>query len=204
MDTEHEFEDRGYVRQWAQTADTRRPQRPVMFRHIAALVEGLGAGAPHVLELGCGPGTLAESLLGRIAELTYEGVDYSPAMLELARETLAPFGARARLHRADLREATWTTIVDVEPNAIVTNQALHDLGNAEGVEATYRRARALLPAGGLFANAELVVADGSASGKPGKLSVDRHLALLASAGFVDAHAELAFAEYVCLVARAPG
>jgi cyclopropane fatty-acyl-phospholipid synthase-like methyltransferase len=203
MDSEHEFESLEYVRQWTSTADTRRPQRPAMFRHIAALVADAAGDGGRVLELGCGPGALAEVLLRHVPGVTYVGLDYSPAMLTLAHERLDSFGARARLHRIDLRNDGWTGEFGGDLDAIVTNQALHDLGTTEAVGATYARARPLLRAGGLFVNAELVIPPGSASEKPGKLPADRHVALLAEAGFVDVRVELDFGDYVCLVGRVP-
>ena len=202
-DTTHEFDDRAYVRKWAETADQRRPQRPTVFRHIAALIAQLGSHRPHVLELGCGPGALAYVLLETIDGLDYEGIDYSPPMLELARERLARFGDRARLREADLRDDAWLRDVARALDAVVTNQALHDLGTGEAVGTTYERARTLLRPGGLFVNAELVIPDGSASEKPGKLPVAVHLERLRAAGFVDVRAELDYGDYVCLVGRAP-
>jgi cyclopropane fatty-acyl-phospholipid synthase-like methyltransferase len=202
MDTDHEFESLDYVRQWTSTADTRRPQRPTVFRHIAALVAGTAGDRPRVLELGCGPGALGEVLLN-VPDLEYVGLDYSPAMLTLAHERLDGFAPRAALHRADLREDAWTRDFGGNFDAVVTNQALHDLGTGEAVAATYVRALPLLRADGLFVNAELVIPDGSASEKPGKLPAARHVALLREAGLVDVRIELDHGDYVCLVARAP-
>lgn len=203
MDAEHEFESLEYVRQWTSTADTRRPQRPAMFRHIAALVAGSTRERPRVLELGCGPGALGDVLLRNVPDLEYVGLDYSPAMLTLAHERLDGFGSRAQLHRADLREEAWTRVFGADFDAVLTNQALHDLGTGEAVAATYGRAVRLLRPDGLFVNAELVIAPGSASEKPGKLPAARHVELLSAAGFVDVRIELDHGDYVCLVARAP-
>jgi SAM-dependent methyltransferase len=53
-----------------------------------------------VLDIGCGSARIGEALLGGgVSE--YIGVDLAPAMLELAAERLARFGARARLIEAD-------------------------------------------------------------------------------------------------------
>ncbi len=199
-DTEHAFEDRAYVRQWAESADERRPARRPMFRHIAEIVARIPGAQPRMVELGCGPGTLAETLLERMPLLRYDGFDLSPIMLELAHERVDRFGARARLHAADLRTDAWLAYVDDAVHAVVTNQALHDLGSEEAVAATYRRALDLLKPGGTFVNAELVIADATKA-KPGKLLLARHLELLRTCGFDDVHTELAFDEYVCIVAR---
>lgn len=61
------------------------------------------ASARHVLELGCGTGRLAETLLDRDLPPTarYSGCDLSPVMLGLARDRLARFGGRAGLWQSD-------------------------------------------------------------------------------------------------------
>ena len=204
MESSHAFDERAYVRQWAATADARRPERAIVFQRIADLLGTLDPPARTVLELGSGPGTLGAALLGRHAALAYVGVDSSEPMLELAREALAPFGARARLVRADLNTADWAAFAPAPLDAIVSNQALHDLGTAAAVEAAYGRARALLGPGALLVNAELVVPeDRPESGKPGKLSVSRHLELLRALGFADARCEAEHGGYAVLVARMP-
>src|SRR5581483_10667957 len=101
--TEHEFDDDAYVRQWAQSADQRRPERAPMFARIVELLKGLPDAGTHVVELGCGPGTLGLAVLQALPQASYEGIDYSRPMLALAHERLDPFGSRARLHQADLR-----------------------------------------------------------------------------------------------------
>ena len=200
MTPDHEFEDLAYVRQWAATADERRPQRRGMFRHIAMHVGQLPKPVPHVLELGCGPGALAEVLLDALPAMTYEGVDLSGPMLELARERLARFGARARLARADLNAAEWTRGICGPVDAVVTNQALHDLGSDDAVAETYGRVFALLPEAGLLVNAELVIpSDHGKPPKPGKLTVAAHLDRLREAGFRDVHCDVDHGEYACLI-----
>jgi SAM-dependent methyltransferase len=200
MDTEHEFDDRAYVRQWAATADQRRPERSLMFQRIVELLRAVDVAKLHVVELGCGPGTLADAILSGIPQATYEGLDYSRPMLELAQERLALYGERPTLHAIDLRRGDWPDSIGANVNAIVTNQALHDLGSAEAVADVYRIVHSKLPGGGLFINAELVVPAGGSANKPGKLPLERHLQLLRERGFSDVRAELAFGEYVAIVA----
>jgi hypothetical protein len=106
------------------------------------------------------------------------------------------------LARADLNAAQWTRGIHLPVDAVVTNQALHDLGSDEAVAATYRCVHALLPETGVLVNAELVIpADGSKPSKPGKLTVAAHLERLREAGFRDVHCDVDHGEYACLVAR---
>ncbi|MDQ6618835.1 MAG: class I SAM-dependent methyltransferase [Pseudomonadota bacterium] len=201
MDAEHEFADRAYVRKWAETADQRRPERARMFRRIIELLQALDGDRPCIVELGCGPGTLAQNVLGRIEQATYEGFDFSWPMLELARERLAAFGTRAHVHQADLRGTEWVKLLNLPVDAVITNQALHDLGSADNVASIYNTAHSLLRPKGLFINAELVVPEGGAANKPGKLPLAHHIALLEKSGFVHVRSDLAFGEYVGIVAE---
>ncbi|HEX8532159.1 MAG TPA: class I SAM-dependent methyltransferase, partial [Cytophagales bacterium] len=56
-----------------------------------------------VFEFGLGTGRLAEKLLGQWipAHCLYQGVDFSPVMVELSRQRLAPWGHQARVQRTD-------------------------------------------------------------------------------------------------------
>jgi SAM-dependent methyltransferase len=57
-------------------------------RHdVVALYEALGhfGGAESVLEIGCGGGYFSELIVDRFPQLSYRGLDLSPAMIELAR-----------------------------------------------------------------------------------------------------------------------
>jgi SAM-dependent methyltransferase len=65
---------------------------------LAGVIVPPGGG---VLELGCGSGRVMAALLEQ--ELRVTGLDAEEAMLARARARLAPFGARARLLRGDMR-----------------------------------------------------------------------------------------------------
>lgn len=56
-----------------------------------------------VFEFGCGTGRFAECLLTQHLpeSASYLGVDLSPVMVDIARQRLAPFGARARVEHTD-------------------------------------------------------------------------------------------------------
>ncbi|MGA2087872.1 MAG: methyltransferase domain-containing protein [Stellaceae bacterium] len=69
-------------------------------RTVRRALEGLAPGSV-VADIPCGTGRLAEVAL----EMGYEvcGIDISPAMLEMARNRLARFGARFTARVADIR-----------------------------------------------------------------------------------------------------
>jgi trans-aconitate 2-methyltransferase len=61
-------------------------------------------GDERVLDAGCGSGRVTELLAGRLPRGRVVALDGSPAMIEAARERLAPFGDRIEYVVADLGE----------------------------------------------------------------------------------------------------
>jgi SAM-dependent methyltransferase len=114
--------------------------RPGVLRLLAG--HGLGAGA-HVLDVGCGPGRLAQALIAEGFRAT--GIDASPAMIALAREA-APQG-EFRVVRLPSNGAALP-----RANAVVsTGHVLNYLDSrADIARALGDLARAVLP-GGLLA-----------------------------------------------------
>ena len=194
----HNFDSPEYVAAWAAKVDN--PVRRSVFHHILANLHLLTAEAPHVVELACGPGLLAEFLLQELPGMTYEGLDFSAPMLALAERRLEPFGDRVVLHRADLREADWPALVQRTPQAIISIQALHDVGGVAEHAAIYRTSAALLARGGLLLNADFV--DRPDATRP-RIASSRHLEMMAAAGLGDIKATLDLGPYACIVGLAP-
>ena len=91
---------------WAATANLKRPWRAEFFAAIVAELRYPG-GDPSVVELGSGPGFLAEAVLRALPDARYTLLDFSIPMHELARARLGP-GTAARFVTADFRSAGWT------------------------------------------------------------------------------------------------
>jgi SAM-dependent methyltransferase len=108
-----------------------------------------------VLDLGCGDGILLAAVLEAHPQASGVGVDFSPLMLEQARERLAPFGARARAIEADLGGPDWRAKVEGPFDAVVSGFAIHHLPD-ERKRRLYREVFDLLGEGGAFLNAEHV------------------------------------------------
>src|SRR5215467_7147438 len=92
--SDHDFFDPGYVKQWTDSIVRYRPERQQLFKAFAAEAAGIQKDRLSVLELGCGPGFLAEQLLQNCNVSRYTLVDFSPHMLELSRQRLAGFKGR--------------------------------------------------------------------------------------------------------------
>jgi len=124
-------------------------------RATSKLIPHLDLGAARsVFEFGCGTGRFAAALLAKHLpnDATYRAVDISPVMVELARQRLAPFGARAI---AKLSEGG--PPVD-EPSAsydrFLSNFVL-DLLSVEDVARVIAEAHRMLRPGGLLGLASL-------------------------------------------------
>lgn len=122
---------------------------------MAATAEAVLGGAPAaVLDLGGGPGLLAERLLARWPSADVRVLDLDPVLLLLA-EAGAPEGVT--VHRGDLAASRWPA--DVAPNApvdlVTVVMTMHYLPD-DRARALYRDARAILRPGGLLLVADLM------------------------------------------------
>jgi len=153
--------------------------------------ETIRGGAPtRVLDLGGGPGTLAERMLRRwpAAEVTL--VDLDPVLLTLAR---AGTPDDVTVIEADLAAPSWPAAVDCRtPFDVVTAVMTVHYLNTRQVGALYRRARPMLAPGGMLVVAD-VMPDG---GIPSVLNATIPVADEAAAG-------LAWAQWWHEVAAVP-
>jgi ubiquinone/menaquinone biosynthesis C-methylase UbiE len=96
------------ARDWADTAMTKRPWRVDFFARIGEELLNLHIAPSSILELGSGPGFLAEHLLLALPSARYTALDFSRAMHDIARERLGQLAERVRFIEADFRIAGWT------------------------------------------------------------------------------------------------
>lgn len=192
------------VTEWSAGLQTRYPERAEIMQHIAAQLKALPFPAPQVVELAPGPGLLAEVLLSELAEMRYIGLDSSELLLAFARTKLTPFDRRTGLIQADLNTDHWLEQLPDEIHAIVSLQALHDLGEEIHLNRIYGLARRLLVPGGLLLNADFVVRPGQDNPEqPGRRSILRHLELLQAHGFERVACTLEPGSFGCLMGFAP-
>ncbi len=183
---QHEFHNAQFVRDWANRF-VPSPERLQLFDTMIDSIVEHAQGAAHIVELGIGPAYLAERVLNKLPHVTYEGVDFSEPMLDIAAERLAPYASRVTFTQADLVEEEWDAKVAHPVGAIVSTWALHDLGSETHIAKVYRDCRHLLAPGGVLLNGDFVKPDDTPHEyEPGRFQVSRHLDLLQAVGFEDA------------------
>jgi len=109
-------------------------------------------GAPLILDLGCGPGSLTVRLASRFPTARLIGVDADALLLALAR---AAYAGAAEFVEADLADLDVDTVLAGRGpvDAVVSTSALHWL-DADTLGALYRRLAGVLRPGGVLVNGD--------------------------------------------------
>jgi tRNA (cmo5U34)-methyltransferase len=107
-----------------------------------------------VLDLGGGTGALAEAVAEALPLAEVEIWDIDRAMLGVARQRCARFGARVRYIERSFAEPLTPC------DAVVACIALHHVKDMAAKGAIYRNVHAALKPGGAFLNADLAIAAG--------------------------------------------
>jgi tRNA (cmo5U34)-methyltransferase len=129
------------------------PERETQFQIIRDLIPGQQEPF-HLLELGCGDGLLAETVLAHFAACTVHGYDGSVEMLRQARHRLARYDNRFETRIFDLADDSWRQS-SWNPLAVVSSLVIHHLDSQQKqdlFEDIYR----MLTRGGAFIIADLI------------------------------------------------
>jgi SAM-dependent methyltransferase len=140
-----------WISRWDAQQQLYMPDREERFTALIDAVEaGTGRDDPLVLDLGCGPGSLAVRLLDRIPRARVVAIDSDPVLLALGN---AGYGGRPGLRFADqdLRAPGWPGALGLDrpADAAVSTTALHWL-RAEALRAMYAQLAAVVRPGGLL------------------------------------------------------
>ena len=134
---------------WAEPAMVKRPWRRDFFETIIRELSAVTTKHQSILELGSGPGFLAERVLTALPEVTYVALDFSAAMHTLARQRLGSLASRVHFREANFKDAQWAgTLPTVD--AVVTVQAVHELRHKRHAPAFYANVRSVLHPGGIL------------------------------------------------------
>lgn len=167
---------RAWIDRWDSQQQAYLPDREERFTAlIDAIEECAGRPDPLVLDLGCGPGSLAVRLLGRMPAATVIAVDADPLLLALGQAAYAdlitgrageadgpagPDGRGLRFADLDLRVPGWSDALklDRSADAAASTTALHWLP-PDRLAAMYAEVAAVLRPGGLLLNGDHLAED---------------------------------------------
>jgi tRNA (cmo5U34)-methyltransferase len=131
------------------------PDRPRQMEVMLRILRHNPLPPRRLLDLGCGDGILLATVLEGFPEATGIALDFSPLMLEQARDRLQRFGGRTVTVEADLATPAWLKCVTGPFDAVLSGFAIHHLTHERKRE-LYREILGLLSANGLFLNCEHV------------------------------------------------
>lgn len=146
---------KAWVASWDAQQATFFSDREERFQVVVDVLDHvLTTPAPLVVDLGCGPGSLARRVHDRLPDAHVVGVDMDPVLLGLAR---AAHGDWLALHQLDLREAGWVDRLGLvrRPDAFISSTALHWLDRPALEQVLTDAASALAP-GGVVVDADHV------------------------------------------------
>lgn len=147
------------LEQWEQQQTGYLPRREERFAVIVDALGSLLGDHFTVLDVGCGPGSLARRVLDAHPGATVLALDSDPLLLEIGRRALTGYGDRLRWVDADLRDADWPAAVgQASVDAAVSTTALHWLTPGALLEFHAEIATVIRP-GGVFLNGDNIPFD---------------------------------------------
>jgi hypothetical protein len=154
-----DFHDPAQPRAWEDETIKCRPWRPQFFAAFAEILNKHFDRPFTLLELGSGPGHLAEQLLIHCAISRYVALDFSVAMHQIAREKLSIFLDRAEFALRDFRDPDWGEGLG-DFDAVVTMQAAHETRHKRHLPPLLAQARVRLAPQGLLLYCDHYAGDG--------------------------------------------
>jgi ubiquinone/menaquinone biosynthesis C-methylase UbiE len=155
--------------EWERTAIEKRPWRTEFFQCFAEQIRASRSG-PTVLELGSGPGFLAEHLLAANPAIHMVLLDFSTAMHDMARARLAQYLNRVSFIERSFKDTDWSMSIGTF-DFVATNQAVHELRHKRYAVVLHQQVRAILTPNGRY-----LVSDHYA-GKDGMRNTDLYMTI---------------------------
>jgi len=149
-----------WIQRWDRQQEETLPDREDRFSAlIDAVEEGTGRADPLVLDLGCGPGSLAIRLLDRLPRATVIGIDADPVSLTLGQAACQDRSGLCFID-LDLRVPGWSRQLGLRraADAGVSTTALHWLPEQD-LRAMYAELATVLRPGGLLLNGDHFAVD---------------------------------------------
>lgn len=131
------------------------PHRRVMIEALRDLIPSDGGRPRHIVELGAGGGTLAQTVLDRFPGCSYTALDGSETMLEKLRGALVGYGDHASARWFKLEEKRWRRELPRPLDAVLASLVLHHL-TADGKREIFRDVAMRLETGGALLICDIV------------------------------------------------
>jgi SAM-dependent methyltransferase len=131
--------------EWERTAMSKSPWRTEFFARFANEIMSTSPVVTRILELGYGPGFLAEHLLRALDRIDYALLDFSPAMHELALARLGDLSTRATFAERSFKGVGWPAGLGTY-HCVVTHRAVHELRHKRHVTGLHTQVRSLMAA----------------------------------------------------------
>lgn len=137
------------AREWADSANLKRPWREEFFAEFSRSLVNLPKES-RVLELGSGPGFLAQRVLESRPDFQYVALDFSEAMHLLALERLGEsLGSSVKFVARSFLDAEWFEGLG-NFSAVITNQSVHELRHKSRASLLHKQVRSILDPSGFY------------------------------------------------------
>lgn len=162
------WRDEAFARSWAD-GDSFRDLLEFPRRMAAAVIAGDRPAPETIVDVAAGPGAVLAVFLEQFPDAKGIWTDASRAMLDLARENLAPFNDRVEYYLADMTDLGGAGLPD-SADVITTSRATHHL-DRDGLIRFYADAAARLKPGGWLVNLDHI-GPASQAGPPATAGFD--------------------------------
>jgi SAM-dependent methyltransferase len=157
-----------------------RPWRTAFFE---AIVENIDPSKPvRVLELGSGPGFLAELVLGKRPLVEMILLDFSEPMHVLARARLKSHETRVQYVQRSFKEDHWMAGLGAFHH-VITNQAVHELRHKRYAEPLHKQVRSILLHEGTYLISDHYFGEDGMKKEDLYMTVEEQRQTLVAAGF---------------------
>lgn len=168
--------------EWEQAAMVKRPWRSDIFERFVMEARYMQRPVKKMLELGSGPGFLADRMLAALPQMEMTLLDNSAAMHQLARSRLGSLAKRAVFVERSFRESGWLEGLGAF-DCIVTNQAVHELRHKRHAAGLHSQVRSVLNPGGIYLVCDHFYGEGGMANNQLYMTVTEQKEALLSAGF---------------------
>jgi ubiquinone/menaquinone biosynthesis C-methylase UbiE len=121
---------------------------------LLRLISQSQSGVNNFIDLGCGDGILANTILTQYSDANGLLLDYSPSMIDAAKNRMSAF-QNQKIIKSDLSKSNWQDNVINKPEVVVSGYAIHHLKNGRKYE-LFEEIFKILKPGGIFINMEHV------------------------------------------------